>query len=434
MKLKSPSIISIQLFAVLLLIVVFSIQTSSLTFSQDECFKIEEQIKNVMETSEIDNLAATVIVDEDPFWSFSEGGINHDTVFAIGSLTKVFTSLAIFSLVADNQLNLTSDINTYLPFNVTNPNYPQTSITTQHLLTHTASLVRDSGLVYGDFPMYVDLVNPALSPDPLNVSYPEWIPEYYAEEGDYYNTTVWADRSPGDITSSNEYANAGFSLLGYLIEQVSGLPYYEYLKINLLDPLNLNNTYYDFNDVAPESYSTGQNFSGDDMPAFNLNERGAGSLKSSVNDLSKLLTHLVAPSSELTEIVPNTSLSFMMEDYLGFLSTGTRSYGHGWQLLERNGLWGGHSGSIAGATTNMFFKESDDGPIGVILMIDRLSSDFSTIRNLLFDATIDLDSFTEICETETSTSDENGAFYLSGVATIPVLLILVYTKKKTRFV
>lgn len=142
--------------------------------------------------------------------------VNRDkTSFRIASITKTFTALAALQLVQKGKLDLYSDIRNFLP----DENFSflsETPITLHHLLTHTAGFdLTDTG-------------DASLTPEDT----------YSIEE---MARSRMPDRvhKPGQVCS---YSNFGYTLIGYLIQHVSGQPYEEYIIEHILSPLDMINT------------------------------------------------------------------------------------------------------------------------------------------------------------------------------------------------
>lgn len=138
-----------------------------------------------------------------------------ETLFNLGSLDKSFTAVAIGQLVDRGKLDFSDTVGEILP------DFPNREIadkvTVHHLLTHTSGM--------GDYftPAY-DRAGRAAT----KVS--ELVP-YYAKEKLAFE--------PG---TSERYSNAGYALLGLIVEKTSGQDYYEYLKTNIFAPLGMNQT------------------------------------------------------------------------------------------------------------------------------------------------------------------------------------------------
>lgn len=134
------------------------------------------------------------------------------TVFLVGSVAKPVTATAVMQLVERGRLRLGEDVNRYLKDLQLQPAFPR-PVTAAHLLTHTAGLD-------------VSLIGTA-APDPAGVP---TLGRYLAER------LPPRIRPPGEIYS---YSNHGYTLLGHLVEEVSGLPFDAYLERNVFRPLGM---------------------------------------------------------------------------------------------------------------------------------------------------------------------------------------------------
>jgi len=129
------------------------------TFSQKEEVKLIEYIENKVDQANFVGLQAGYVGVSGMTWSHSFGvqnystneKVNDNTLFMIASSAKPITALAILKLVDENKIDLDDDINTFLPFKLVNPNFPDESITYRMLLTHTATFI-DNWEVLG--PLY----------------------------------------------------------------------------------------------------------------------------------------------------------------------------------------------------------------------------------------------------------------------------------------
>jgi len=137
------------------------------------------------------------------------------SMFEIGSVTKLFTWTAVMQLVEEGKIDLHADVNTYLKDFKIPATYPQ-PITMENLMTHTAGFEEQpKGLAVSD-PKDIQ---------PLGTVLAQTIP-----------TRLWP---PGQVWS---YSNWGAALAGYIVEEVSGMPFDQYVKEHIFTPLGMNNT------------------------------------------------------------------------------------------------------------------------------------------------------------------------------------------------
>ncbi|MFX1323273.1 MAG: serine hydrolase domain-containing protein, partial [Promethearchaeota archaeon] len=297
-----------------------------------------------------------------------------DTVYMIGSITKTFTATTLLQLNESNLINLDGDINDYLPFDVRHPDYPSTPITIQMLLTHTAGLARDFDISYYFDKEMIQWINAF-----FGTNYTSWDPKPSLEEflngsinqlGLYYHPDNWI-LEPGTEFS---YSNSGFELLGYLVEQVTNQSIVEYVQENILDPLNMTNSGYNYIDFSgmnaiPYERINESNFS---IPFYNLSLNGAGSLRSTVPDLAKyMIAHMNQGEYNGFQLLTPEKIELMHEKHVLIPGSEPAGYGLGWIITD--GIQG-HDGATPGFLSSMYMKESEHGTFGILVMFNRGSS------------------------------------------------------------
>lgn len=138
------------------------------------------------------------------------------TVYPIGSMTKQFTSLAVMQLYERGKLDIADPLSKYLP------DFPKgDAITIKNLLTHTSGL-RD----------YINDDWKEFDPLPLSELTEKNIIDKMAGK------TLRSE--PGQLF---HYSNTNYLILGYLLEQVSGMSYLDYLNQNIFTPLKMESTW-----------------------------------------------------------------------------------------------------------------------------------------------------------------------------------------------
>ena len=197
---------------------------------------MDNQIESWMEKQNVPGLAACIVKRDEVVWSSGYGMANltklipftpDQSLFHIASVTKTITATAIMQLRDKGLLKLDEDVNKFLKLSVRNPKHPDKPITFRHLLTHTAS-ISDSDAIYSIY----------AAGDPTT-SLEEVVIEYFTAEGALWNRKNYSENAPG---ASWRYSNAGFALLGYLVEVISKQPLDEYLQQNIFRPLKMNET------------------------------------------------------------------------------------------------------------------------------------------------------------------------------------------------
>jgi len=200
--------------------------------------------------------------------------VTEHSLFRIASMSKSFTAMAILKLRDEGKLCLAEPASTYVPelkkLKYLSDDAPQVSIF--NLLTMTAGFPEDNP--WGD--RFLDISDNALMEQ--------------VAEGISFSTVP---------SLQYEYSNLGFGLLGHIITQVSGIPYQEYITRNILHPLGMMNTYWEFSEVPPDLLVQGYRWEDEEWKHEPLLHDGAfgamGGLITSITDFSKYIScHLSA--------------------------------------------------------------------------------------------------------------------------------------------
>ncbi|MFN7996439.1 MAG: serine hydrolase [Bryobacteraceae bacterium] len=273
-----------------------------------------------------------------------------DTIYRVGSVSKLFTDIGIMQLVERGELSLDAPVTEYLPgFHPHNPfGRP---ITLRELMSHRSGLVREPAVGH-----YFDPTGPSVAAtvESLNPT-----------------TLVY---EPGTHT---KYSNAGITVAGYFLEKRSGRPYAQYLKSAVLEPMGLHHSAFEpepdlVRNLAKASVWTydGRVF---EAPTFQLGIGPAGCLYTSVLDLGRFLSVLFARgrSSEGQVLKPET-LEQMWQPQ--FAKAGQKGgFGIGFHVSDFEGhRLVGHGGAIYGFATEL--AALPDDKLGVVAVTTKDSS------------------------------------------------------------
>jgi serine-type D-Ala-D-Ala carboxypeptidase/endopeptidase len=158
----------------------------------------------------------------------SGAALTADTIFEIGSITKVFTSLLLADMVERGEVALDDPVEDYLPDSVTVPSYNGRVITLVDLATHTAGLPR---------------MPPVANPGDVGAD------RIYEILSGY--TLL---REPGE---QFEYSSLGVGLLGHVLSLRAGLSYEELLRTRVFEPLGMDSTTITLSDEQRRRMATG---------------------------------------------------------------------------------------------------------------------------------------------------------------------------------
>jgi len=190
--------------------------------------------------------------------------LNGDTVFEIGSITKVFTSLLLSDMVQRGEVKLTDPISKYLPATVKVPERGGRSITLEDLATHTSGLPR--------------LPTNITPKDPANPYADYSVEQLYQFLSGY--------TLPRDIGTQYEYSNLGGGLLGHVLARRAGMDYEALVRARVTGPLKMNRTAITLTPELKARLAVGHDPSMKrtanwDLPTL----AGGGALRSTVNDM-----------------------------------------------------------------------------------------------------------------------------------------------------
>lgn len=262
------------------------------------------------------------------------GSVNSPrTKFRLMSVTKAFTAAAILQLEEKGLLNTDDTIAKYIQGV---PNGER--ITLHHLLSHTSGLPR----------------------------------EYPRVRNASMEQTIEAIRQSEPVSEpgiKHSYSNAGYVLLAAVIENVSGIPYGEYIKSQLFLPLGMKDSDQSRSDESGEYRAVGYWRDGAILKRepYHVSQSGAGDLVSTVRDLytwdRALYTNQVLQQSSIQKMfTPNV-----------------HEYGYGWYTKEPNVVY--HTGSGSGFSTMIYRKVDEE--LVIILLSNVSETDVKTMTKKL---------------------------------------------------
>lgn len=342
----------------------------------------EAYVEKVMRKSHLPGVAVGLAKDGQVFYEKGFGyrdvenqlKVMSDTVFAIGSITKSFTCVALLQLQEQGKISLHDSIKKYLlDFHLKKGAADQ--ITIHHLMTHTSGLPD-----LQTFPMvlYDSLTEDDFKYDPTIQGNKETIQPIRTYK-EYLTHISLLDFemlcNPGEEW---HYSNDGYGLLEMVIEGVSGKPYDQYVKENILEPSRMKMTSFfldDFHkqDVTKIYVSRKQNGKKVIVPSPNWwdtpVQRASGFLKSTVSDMLKFtelfrMNGMIGDEQILTpESIQQMTKIHLWKDPLIGQGCGYGLYilpdYHGATLLE-------HSGGIKGGGAQMYMIV-EKGLAGIVL-------------------------------------------------------------------
>ena len=284
-------------------------------------------------------------------WADSSAGARAtaSTVYRVGSVSKLFTDVAIMQLVEKAKLQLDVPVQRYLPdFRPRNPFGG--AITIRELTSHRAGLTREPPVG-----SYFDSTSPSLSATVASL-----------------NRTALVYK-PGTHT---KYSNAGVAVLGYVLERTQHEKFDAYLDRALLRPLGLEHSTFTGARAPPGRVAKGTMWTLDgrrfDAPTFDLGMAPCGNMYSTVLDLGRFLEVLFAggATSNGTRVLSRASLDTMWTAQFAAPGAGD-GYGIGFNVAHLDGHRTlGHDGAIFGFATTLLAMPDDSIGAVVVASLD----------------------------------------------------------------
>ena len=274
--------------------------------------------------------------------------VNENTMFRLGSVSKILVSLAILKLQEDRKLNLKDKISDIIPeIEIENPWKSKHPIKIENLLEHTAGLSDWSWAELG-------------SNDPK--------PKTLKESLEYYPKARVAKYVPG---TRIQYSNLGVSIAAYIVEKISGMTYEDYVTKYFFKPLGMKNATFrnseQYKNKGAKCYANKTL-----LPYLNILYRPSAALTASPKELINLLRFFTNRGKvDSIQLLSNSSLKRMeRNESLNIKNS---------ELFKRQGLgnapsyyksfvYRGHGGSVPGS--NADFQYLPEYNLGYAIMIN----------------------------------------------------------------
>jgi CubicO group peptidase (beta-lactamase class C family) len=209
-------------------------------------------------------------IDDEKLDKFSE--------FLIGSITKLFILLSILLLHQNKQLNIYDNIGKYIKNNYLK------NLKIIDIVNHKSGLKR----------MYTTFTHRTI------------IYNKYESATEMYNKYIDNNLIDEKLKGIYSYSNVGYQILGYLIEVLNGIPYFEYIQINILNPLKLNNTGIDDCNITLYNWKAKK---------INKYEKYSRTFASSAGQFKSCISDLIKFSKFIKLLLPNT-IKILEETYI----------------------------------------------------------------------------------------------------------------------
>lgn len=324
--------------------------------------ELEPEIHRMMLAGNIPSASIALISGDKVVWTNAYGYSNlwartpatPNTVYLIGSTFKAMSTIALLQQMEQGKFKLDDPVNKYLTDFKIQGEDAQHPITFRHLLTHTSGLPGD----FGGFPVWGDTVPPSLE--------------------DYLRKSLKVSRAP---LVRVEYSNMAYTLVGYLVQKFSGVPYKQYIQEHIFTPLEMNSTAFEPRPDMEERLSIP--YVVDEKTGSQV---GTVRVKASVwpagivygtvlNQANWLITNLNGGVFKDKRLISQSTLDQMFTRQYdqfkggieGIWGNETAGFGLTWWIEVRDGdRYIAHSGSVAGYTA--FLLGNRDRKLGFAIL------------------------------------------------------------------
>lgn len=191
---------------------------------RDALIKLDIWLEGQRMKHDLPGFSAGVVHDQELIWSKGYGYADitnripatDETLYRVASITKTFTATAVMQLVEAGKFSLDDPVNRHVPWFAPKDADATQPIRVWHLLSHTGGLLREA---------------PGMRWD-----------ELHAPDATELREATAATPLSTPTQTRLKYSNYGFAVAGAMIAQVSGIPYADYLRERILQPLGMTNS------------------------------------------------------------------------------------------------------------------------------------------------------------------------------------------------
>ena len=329
------------------------------SLSEETRTDLENFVTDWMETHDVPGAGVAIVDGDETVYTAgfgakdleSNAAVTSETLFGIGSATKSFTAVAIMQLVEQGDLAVDDLVADHVD------RYEGTDITLRDLLTHSSGMPSDGSAVV--------LISRLVGLDPVEVP--------MSSSDDFARHL--RESSSEQLTDKDRffYYNSGYTVLGEVIESITGQSYEAYIEESILSPLGMERstfdrqTFEDDGDRMTPYYKEDGNTTEGEFP-FDEIIYAPGGLLSSVDELTAYLRFHMNGGTVDGRAILDPSLVAEMHEPVSTrrvsLSGTPQEYGYGWMVSEfLDDTLVGHGGSITVSTAYVGFLE--DAGVGI---------------------------------------------------------------------
>lgn len=369
---KEISIKKYHFFIIVLFCFIFSSKAqqndSNVNLPQLSNEEIRDSIFTLLKSTRTSNAFITVIEKDSVLFDLDFPNSTENKKFALGSISKTFTALAILKLVDEKKLSLEDNLNEIAPeINFVNKWENTHPIKVKHLLTHRS----------GFDDIHISSIIKKRN-SKMNAS----------DEVKTFENSYVSNWQPGLVHS---YSNPGYVILGYIIEKISGISYQEFIKNEILIPLEMHDSDYlsriNTSEII-QGFQIRKNVV-ENVSRPKIIGESAGGLISTRSDMAKFLQFLLNKSTQDSLNIISSSLIAKMQTLQSEFEI-FNNINSGYSLGMYDRYFGayklnfkGHNGSIDGFSSDFIFNTELN--LGIAVSRNLFQTSNSKILNLLVD-------------------------------------------------
>ena len=341
-------------------------------------------IPREMSRADVPGLSIALIGDQGMLWSQGFGYADVErripatdqTIYGIGSVTKLFTAIGIMQAVEQGRIVLDAPLSAYVPeFSMRSRFASAAPITPRNLLTHHAGLP-------GDFLKGMWTLRP--------IPFAQILPRLKDEYVSYPPNQVYS------------YSNLGYSLLGRILEKTSGQDYVSYMNRSVLAPLGMTHSSFAIDPDRQRQFAVGYRQGRPGAEKYFLRDVPAGALFSSATDMGRFIHALLADGRIGTNILlrPDTLREMWREQNGDVPLDMDMRVGLGWMLgqadLDYAGAVVHHNGGTLGSVSELILLP--EHKLGVIVLANSAAGSAALTRIAVQTLKLALEAKTGITE------------------------------------
>lgn len=346
--------------------------------------KLDQQFAQTQKAWGVPGLAIAIVKDDKVVFSKGYGvrelnkmePVDEHTLFAIASNSKAFTAATLAILVDQGKLKWDDKVVDHLPYFRLQDEYAAREMTIRDLLSHRGGL----GTFSGDIMWYGANFNA----------------EEVVKRARYIPTA-------SSFRSRYDYSNVMFIAAGEVVHQMSGQPWTQFVKTNILDPLAMNDTVLSVNELknrnnvaTPHRLRDGKTLT---LPWYRWdNASAAGGIISSVSDMTKWLRLQLNRGKNGEQVIfseatsyamwaPNTIIPISEKRAKDNPTTHFSAYGLGWVLKDYQGKKiVEHSGGYDGMYSRVVMIPEEK--LGIVVLTNSMTGVEGALANIVLDAAL----------------------------------------------